>query len=96
MNRRLLTILLIAFVIALGCSFVVYRMVGARIMAAAQPRATSVVVAANDIKIGSILRAEDVTTTQMVGPLPKGAILKTQDAVGRGVIGSLPGRAHYG
>jgi len=89
MNRRLLTILLIAFVIALGCSFIVYRMVGARIMAAAQPRATSVVVAANDIKIGSILRAEDVTTAQMVGPLPKGAILKAQDAIGRGVVSDL-------
>ncbi|HYK37617.1 Flp pilus assembly protein CpaB [Alloacidobacterium sp.] len=90
MNRRLLTILLIAFVIALGCSFVVYRLVGNRIMAAAaQPRATGVVVAANDIPLGAVLRATDLTTTQMVGPLPKGAILKPEDAVGRGVISNL-------
>jgi pilus assembly protein CpaB len=89
MNRRLLTILLIAFVIALGCSYVVYRMVGNRIMAAAQPRATSVIVAANDVKIGSILKATDLTTTQMVGPLPKGAILKPENAVGRGVLSDL-------
>jgi len=89
MNRRLLTILLIAFVIALGCSYAVYRMVGNRIMAAAQPKATSVIVAANDVKIGSILRETDLTTTEMVGPLPKGAILKKEDAVGRGVIADL-------
>lgn len=90
MNRRLLTILLIAFVIALGCSFVVYRMVGIRIMkAAAQPKATTVIVAANDVQIGAILRASDLTTTQMAGPLPKGAILKSEDAIGRGVIANM-------
>jgi pilus assembly protein CpaB len=89
MNRRLLTVLLIAFVIALGCSYVVYRLVGNRIMAAAQPKASSVIVAANDVKLGSILKASDLTTTQMVGPLPKGAIVKPENAVGRGVISDL-------
>jgi pilus assembly protein CpaB len=89
MNRRLLTILLIAFAIALGCSFIVYRMVGNRLMAVAQPRGANVVVAANDVKIGSILQATDLTTTQMVGPLPKGAIVKKEDAIGRGVVSDL-------
>lgn len=90
MNRRLLTILLIAFVVALGSSFIVYRMVGVRIMAAAAtPRATGVVVAAQDIPLGAVLRATDLTTAQMVGPLPKGAILKPEDAIGRGAISNL-------
>ncbi|HMD19639.1 MAG TPA: Flp pilus assembly protein CpaB [Alloacidobacterium sp.] len=89
MNRRLLTILLIAFAIALGCSFIVYRLVGNRLMAVAQPRGANVIVAANDVKIGSILQATDLTTTQMVGPLPKGAIVKKEDAVGRGVVSDL-------
>jgi pilus assembly protein CpaB len=89
MNRRLLTVLLIAFVIALGCSYIVYRLVGNRIMAAAQPKASSVIVAANDVKLGSILKSSDLTTTQMVGPLPKGAIVKPENAVGRGVISDL-------
>jgi pilus assembly protein CpaB len=89
MNRRLLTILLIAFVIALGCSFIVYRMVGNRLMAVAQPRSTTVVVAANDVQIGAILRPIDLTTTQLVGVLPKGAILKKEDAIGRGVVSAL-------
>lgn len=89
MNRRLLTILLIAFAIALGCSFIVYRMVGNRLMAVAQPRSANVIVAANDVKIGSILQATDLTTAQMVGPLPKGAIVKKEDAIGRGVVSDL-------
>lgn len=90
MNRRLLTILLIAFAIALGCSYVVYRMVGNRIMAAAaQPRATNVLVAANDVKLGSILKSSDLTTTQIVGALPKGAVVKPENAVGRGVLSDI-------
>lgn len=90
MNRRLLTILLIAFAIALGCSYVVYRMVGNRIMAAAaQPRATNVLVAANDVKLGSILKSSDLTTTQIVGALPKGAVVKPENAIGRGVLSDI-------
>lgn len=89
MNRRLLTILLIAFIVALGCSYVVYRLVGSRIIAAAQPKAANVIVAATDLKIGTILQASDLSTAQMVGPLPKGAILKPEEAVGRGVISNV-------
>jgi pilus assembly protein CpaB len=89
MNRRLLTILTIAFFIALGSSFMVYRMVGRRVVAAAQPKAVSVVVAATDIKVGVILRDSDLKTAMVVGSPPKGAILKKEDAVGRGVISNL-------
>src|SRR5215471_10778216 len=89
MNRRLLTILLFAFLVALGCSLVVYRLVGRRIAAAAQPKAESVIVAATDIKIGTILHDGDLKMAQMVGPLPKGAILKKEDAINRGVIANV-------
>ena len=88
MNRRLLIILLSAFVVAAGCSYLVFRVVGNR-LAASQRRSTSVVIAAADIKLGSVLRDVDLTTTEMVGTLPKGVILKKQDAIGRGVISDL-------
>ena len=88
MNRRLLNILLIAFVIAAGCSYIVFRLVGSRISGARQV-ATHVVAAATDIKLGSVLRDSDLTTVEIAGTLPKGAILKKQDAVGRGVISNL-------
>jgi pilus assembly protein CpaB len=88
MNNRVLVILLSAFVIASGCSYLVYRVAANRLNAPRQTT-THVVVAARDIKLGSVLRAEDLGTTEMTGALPKGAIVNRQDAIGRGVISAL-------
>jgi len=88
MNRRLLNILLIAFVIAAGASYIVFRLVGSRLTGTRQTTA-HVIAAATDIKLGSVLRDADLTTIEIAGTLPKGAILKKQDAIGRGVISNL-------
>jgi pilus assembly protein CpaB len=88
MNRRLLNILLIAFVIAAGCSYIVFRLVGNRLSASRQAT-THVVAAATDINLGSVLRDSDLTTIEISGTLPKGAILKKEDAIGRGVVSNL-------
>jgi pilus assembly protein CpaB len=86
MNRRLLTILLVAFAIAGICAFLVYRIVGARIIAS-KPVATSrVVAAAKDILLGQVVQASDLTTMTIAGATPKGAILKPEQAIGRGAI----------
>ena len=89
MNRRLFTILLSAFVIAALCSFVVFRVVGHRIAGSTMSKTTRVVAAAANIKVGSILRDSDLTTMQIDGTVPQGAILKPQDAIGRGVLSDL-------
>jgi pilus assembly protein CpaB len=88
MNRRLLNILLIAFVIAAGCSYIVFRLVGNRLSGTRQTT-THVIAAATDIKLGSVLRDADLTTIEITGTLPKGAILKKENAIGRGVISNL-------
>ena len=88
MNRRLLSILLSAFLVAAGCSYLVYRVVGNR-LGAVQPKTTRVIVAAKDIKLGTVLRPDDLSTGEIVGTLPKGVILRVQDAVGRGVVSDL-------
>jgi len=88
MNKRVQLILFSAFVIAALCSYVVYRVVGTRI-AVAHKQTTTVVVAAKDVKLGSVLKDEDIGTAELAGPPPKGAILNRQDAVGRGVISDL-------
>jgi pilus assembly protein CpaB len=89
MNRRLFTILLSAFVVAALCSFLVYRVVSHRIGGAPVAKTTRVVAAAQDIKIGNILKDADLTTIEIAGTLPPGAILKPQDAIGRGVVSDL-------
>ena len=88
MNRRLLGILLSAFFVAAVCSFIVYRMLGKRLSGTNQAT-TRVIVAANDIKLGTVLASKDLSTTEMVGALPKGVLLKPQDAIGRGVISDI-------
>jgi len=88
MNRRLLNILLIAFVIAAGCSYVVYRLVSNRLSGTRQV-STHVIAAATDIKLGTLLRDADLTSVEITGTLPKGAILKKENAIGRGVISNL-------
>src|SRR5437899_772372 len=88
MNRRLLNILLIAFAIAAGCSYIVFRLVGNRLSGTRQTSA-HVVAAATDIKLGTVLRDADLATDEITCTLPKGVILKKEYAIGRGVISNL-------
>ena len=89
MNRRLLTILIIAFLIASACAFLVYRVIGNRQAAASSVVTTRVIAAAEDIKLGSIINTANLTTVEIAGPLPKGALLKPENAIGRGGISDL-------
>ena len=74
MNRRLITVLLCAFVVAGGCSLLVYRIIGARVSGARRSATTRVVSAAADVKLGTVLTAANLATTEIAGALPKGAI----------------------
>jgi pilus assembly protein CpaB len=89
MNRRLLIILLVAFVIAAMSTFVVVRLVGVRLAASKPQAATRLVAAAKDIKIGTVLASTDLTTIEVVGSAPQGAILDPKNAIGRGVISAI-------
>jgi pilus assembly protein CpaB len=89
MNRRLVAILLAAFVIASACTYLIWRLLGARMQAAKQPATTQVVAAAADLKLGTVLTPANLTTVAIAGPVPKGAILKPENAVGRGVVSDL-------
>lgn len=88
MNRRLTAILLTAFVVAVACSYLVYRIVGTRLGSVRQ-QPMRVVAAAQDIKLGSVLRKVDLTTISILGPVPQGAVLHPADAIGRGVISEI-------
>lgn len=81
-------ILLSAFIIAAVCAYAVYRVVGSHLVAS-QPKTTSVVVAASDIPLGSVLHDTDLGTVEIGGTLPEGAIVNKQEAIGRGVTSNL-------
>jgi pilus assembly protein CpaB len=91
MNRRLLTILLVAFIIAGIFTFIVARMIHNQNTAQRAPATTRVVAAKTDIKLGAVLSLDNLTTVEIAGTVPKGAILARDEstAVGRGAISDL-------
>ncbi len=89
MNRKILPILFTAFVIAAICSFLVYHMVRGSMAAAGRTHTTQVIAAVENIKLGTVLKASDLTTIAISGSLPQGAILKPETAIGRGVIADI-------
>lgn len=90
MNRRLLTILLIAFFIAAVCTLLIAHLVRNQ-AAGRQPVTTLVVAAKTDIKLGNILTSDNITTLGITGTPPKEAILEKdmKSVIGRGVVSDL-------
>ena len=91
MNRRLLTILLVAFVIAGIFTYIVARMIHNQSTAQRPTATTRVVAAKTDIKLGALLSLDNLTTVEIAGTAPKGAILAKDESavVNRGVISEL-------
>jgi len=86
MNRRLVPILFVATLIGLTCAYAVYHLAAPKTTG---PSTVRVVAAKDNIKIGTLLAASNLSTIDIAGPLPKGAILKPEGAIGRGVISNL-------
>ena len=89
MNKRLSRILLLAFVIAAGCSYLVYRILGRQAAAAAQPSTSKIIVPAHDLAIGTVIKDVDLKEGQWVGVPPKSALTTKESVLGRGVIAAL-------
>jgi pilus assembly protein CpaB len=91
MNRRLLTIFSVAFVIALACTWWVVRKLNAHDSAPKQGPTSQVVAAARDIPLGAVIAQADLATVAIAGDLPKGAVLKQNEneILGRGVVSEI-------
>jgi pilus assembly protein CpaB len=61
----------------------------AKRISGSRPSTTRIVVANNDLKIGTILKEEDLKITEMAGEPSKGSLKTTKEAVGRGVISNI-------
>ena len=91
MNRRVVTILAVAFAIALVCTLLVIRLMRNQTTASRPPATTLVVATKSNIKLGAILTADNLTTMEIAGTIPKGAILAKDKSsvVNRGVLSDL-------
>jgi pilus assembly protein CpaB len=89
MNRRLITILLTAFVIACICTYFVAKVVSGMATASKKPNTTTVIAASSDLKLGTLIAKGDLTTMEIAGAVPKDAIFKPEDAIGRGVVADI-------
>jgi pilus assembly protein CpaB len=89
MSQRVLTILLVAFTLSVGASYLVFRLVRSRLSASAGPATSSTVVAARNLEIGTLVKDVDLRSGEWVGALPKGAVLKKEEVIGRGVVSPM-------
>jgi pilus assembly protein CpaB len=91
MNRKTLPILLLAFVVASLCSLFVWHIVADNSAAAQRAKAKHVVAASGNIKLGTVLTPSNLTTIDIAGTLPQGAILDSDKSrvIGRGVTSDL-------
>lgn len=90
MNRRLLSVLLFAVVVASVASFLVYQLLVVQLTR--RPRYVSsnkLVVAAHDLKVGTLIRDLDLQLVPWDGQSPADAVRNTKDLVGRGVISTI-------
>jgi pilus assembly protein CpaB len=89
MNRRFIGVLAFAVVISLIASLAVYRLVAARMAAAAAFPVSNAVVAIRDVPVGSLLKADDLELVTWKGDLPKQAITAVDKAESRGVMNAV-------
>ena len=89
MNRRLVTVLMFAFVVAAGASMALYRLVVSRVSSTAPPATTSIQVAVKNLELGAVIIPGDLRVVAWPGALPTGVIVKAADAIGRGVSAAI-------
>jgi pilus assembly protein CpaB len=89
MNKRLLGVLVFAFVVSAGASLLLYRLIVTRINAQSGPPSRKLFVAVKDLNVGAMVREQDLKEVDWTGPVPANAIATRDDIVGRGVTAAI-------
>jgi pilus assembly protein CpaB len=89
MNQRFLSVLIFAFVVAAGASFMLYRLMASRVTTKAAASTVRVVIAARQLDLGMVLKDADLKEGDWPGVLPAGAVVKKDELIGRGVISTI-------
>ena len=88
MGSRVTAILLVALLLSGGATYLVYRVLAARVQAPGAAT-TLVVVAARELPLGTVLKDSDVKFSPWSGTVPKGGVTKKETVIGRGVIAPI-------
>jgi pilus assembly protein CpaB len=89
MSKRLISVLIFAFLVSAGASFLLYRLVSSRMSADAKQPTTQVMVAARSLPVGTLIGDMDIKLGAWSGPLPVNSVSKKEDVIGRGVIANI-------
>lgn len=89
MNKRLVGVLVFAFVVSAGASLILYRLISSRMAAQAQAVGPKLFVAARNLETGTMIRELDVQSVDWKGPMPPNAVVRQEDVVGRGVVSTI-------
>jgi pilus assembly protein CpaB len=88
MNKRLVTILAVSFLLSAGATLVVYRLVGKAMHGRPKAPVAHVVLAARDLQIGTLIKSDDLKLG-VAEQQPKDAVVSLDAAVGRGVVSTV-------
>jgi pilus assembly protein CpaB len=88
MNQRFASILIFAFVVAAGASFLLYRLLGSR-APAARPPATRVILATHDLEPGALVKEADFRFGDWGVSLSPGVLRRKEDVLDRGVVAAI-------
>jgi len=89
MSKRLISVLIFAFIVSAGATVLVYRLVASRVTAEAKQPTAQILVAARNLAIGAMISEADLKLGAWAGALPAGAVTKKEDAIGRGVVSAV-------
>jgi pilus assembly protein CpaB len=92
MNRRLISVLVFALVVASLTSYVLYRLILSRVQTQDQGRTVAtnrLVVAKHDIQVGVLIQDADLEEVPWGAPIPEDALKNPQEITGRGVIATI-------
>ena len=73
MNKRFIGVLTFAFIVALGASLVLYRVLLKQPQTTKAAATVSIALAGRDLEIGTVLKEEDVKLADWPGTVPTGA-----------------------
>jgi pilus assembly protein CpaB len=89
MNKRFVSVLIFAFLVAGCASLLLYRLTLNHMGAQAAANEVKAIVAARNLDLGAVIGDPDVKMVSWPGTLPAKAVMKREDIIGRGVISTI-------